>query len=55
MAQYRPEFMAHKYKPIARAILCEEFVEAVQWAIEAGLKNLDETSLRQFSYHRLKN
>jgi len=47
MAQYRVEHMAFNYPPIARAITPAEFVEAIGWAEEAGLTNLDRRSLAQ--------
>lgn len=45
MAQYRVEHKAFEYEPIARAITGEEYVEAMEWAMEAGLTNLDHRSL----------
>lgn len=47
MAQYRVEHMAFNYPRIARAISREEFLEAIQWAEDAGLRNLDKRSLSQ--------
>jgi len=47
MAQYRPEHLAFDYPPIARATTPEEFLEAMQWAEEAGLTNLDARSRAQ--------
>jgi putative pyruvate formate lyase activating enzyme len=41
MAQYTPLHKASEYPKIARRLTREEFVEAVQWATEAGLTNLD--------------
>jgi putative pyruvate formate lyase activating enzyme len=41
MAQYRPEHKAFDYPKIARRITNEEFQQAVTWAKEAGLTNLD--------------
>ncbi len=52
MAQYRVEFKAFEYEEIARAITSEEFVEAMEWALEAGLSNLDQRSLAQLAIHR---
>jgi len=52
MSQYRVEFMAFNFPQIARAITSEEFVEAVQWAKEAGLTNLDERTLSHYRLHR---
>ena len=47
MSQYRVEHEAFNHPRIARAITPEEFLEAVQWAEEAGLRNLDPRSLLQ--------
>ena len=52
MSQYRVEFKAYEYEKIARAIKPEEFIEAMEWAKEAGLTNLDERSLSL--YERLR-
>ena len=52
MAQYRVEHRAFEYERIARAITPEEFVEAMEWAKEAGLTNLDERSLANLEIHR---
>ena len=52
MSQYRVEFEAFEYEEIARAITSEEYVEAMEWAKEAGLTNLDERSLAQLNLHR---
>ena len=52
MSQYRVEFRAFEYEEISRAITSEEFVEAMEWAKEAGLTNLDERSLSQLEVHR---
>jgi putative pyruvate formate lyase activating enzyme len=41
MAQYRPEHRASEYPELARRITTDEYRQAVQWAREAGLKNLD--------------
>ncbi len=51
MSQYRVEFEAFEYDKIARAITSEEFVEAIEWAREAGLTNLDERSLARYDLH----
>ncbi|AHE98946.1 radical SAM protein [Thioalkalivibrio paradoxus] len=52
MAQYRVEHRAFEYEAIARAITSEEFLEAMDWAEQAGLTNLDERSLAQAALHR---
>jgi putative pyruvate formate lyase activating enzyme len=52
MSQYRVDHLAFEYERIARAITSEEYVEAMEWAIEAGLTNLDQRSLAQLDVHR---
>ena len=52
MAQYRVEYRAFEYPLIARAITSEEFLEAMQWAEDAGLTNLDQRSLANRDFHR---
>jgi putative pyruvate formate lyase activating enzyme len=52
MAQYRVEFRAFEHEQIARAITSQEFLEAMDWARAAGLRNLDERSLAQAEVHR---
>ncbi|WP_084590897.1 radical SAM protein [Desulfonatronovibrio magnus] len=52
MSQYRVEHMAFEYERISRAINSREFVEAIDWAIEAGLTNLDERSMSQYMIHK---
>jgi putative pyruvate formate lyase activating enzyme len=41
MAQYRPEHRALEYPKIARRINAEEWRQALSWAEQAGLTNLD--------------
>jgi putative pyruvate formate lyase activating enzyme len=41
MAQYRPEHKAHDYSEIARGLTKDEWNQALRWAREAGLKNLN--------------
>jgi putative pyruvate formate lyase activating enzyme len=41
MAQYRPDHKAFDHPEIARRISTEEWQQALLWAREAGLKNLD--------------
>ncbi len=52
MAQYRVEHRAFEYSDIARAISSQEFVEAIDWAKEAGLTNLDQRSMSHYDMHR---
>ncbi|MDZ7261781.1 MAG: radical SAM protein [candidate division KSB1 bacterium] len=41
MSQYRPMYKAFDYPEIARRITREEYSDAVRWAQQAGLTNLD--------------
>ncbi len=41
MSQYRPAHQAHKYPKISRRITRKEYHNAVKWAKEAGLSNLE--------------
>lgn len=41
MSQYRPMYKAHKYPKIARKLVRKEYKDAVTWAKNAGLTNLD--------------
>jgi putative pyruvate formate lyase activating enzyme len=41
MSQYRPMYKAFDYPEIARRLKREEYAEAVKWAEDAGLTNLD--------------
>lgn len=41
MAQYTPVYRANEFPEISRMITREEYKEAVNWAKEAGLTNLD--------------
>jgi putative pyruvate formate lyase activating enzyme len=41
MSQYRPMYKANEYPAISRRLHREEYQEAIQWAKEAGLTNLD--------------
>jgi putative pyruvate formate lyase activating enzyme len=45
MAQYRVEYRAFEYPEISRGITVEEFLEAMKWAEQYGLTNLDPHSL----------
>ena len=47
MSQYRVEFNAAEHEKIARAISPQEFLEAMDWAEEAELTNLDSRSVAQ--------
>lgn len=52
MAQYRVDYRAFDYPDIARAITAGEFVEAMEWAEAAGLRNLDARSVSQRNVQR---
>ena len=41
MSQYTPVYKASKYQEISRRITREEYNEAIRWAKESGLTNLD--------------
>ena len=41
MSQYRPMYEAFDYPKISRRLKREEYTDAVKWAKEAGLTNLD--------------
>ena len=55
MSQYRVEHKAFEFPDIARAITTEEYLEAMDWAEEAGLTNLDERSLMQRDLFRRRS
>jgi putative pyruvate formate lyase activating enzyme len=57
MHQYHVDYKAFEYPEIWRAITVEEYLEAMQWAQEYGLKNLDPKSLviRDFFVRHEKN
>jgi putative pyruvate formate lyase activating enzyme len=50
MGQYRPEYRAREFPEIARPVSREEFAQAVVWARDAGLTNLDPSSLGLLRY-----
>jgi len=41
MSQYRPMYKADQYHEISRRLTNKEYIEAVMWAKQAGLTNLD--------------
>ncbi len=41
MVQYRPEYNACQYSSIARSLTGKEYADAINWAKEVGLTNLD--------------
>ena len=52
MGQYRVEHRAFEYPEIARAINSQEFIEAIDWAREAGLSNLDQRAMSHYQVFR---
>jgi putative pyruvate formate lyase activating enzyme len=55
MPQYRVDYRAFDHPPIARAITPEEFLEAMDWAVEAGLTNLAARSVAQRRVYRRRS
>ena len=54
MSQYHVDFKAFEYPEIARGITVQEFIEAMQWATDYGLTNLDPRSIRIRDYYLKK-
>jgi putative pyruvate formate lyase activating enzyme len=52
MAQYRVEYRAYEHPEIARGITPQEFLEAMGWAKEHGLTNLDAHSVQLLNTYR---
>lgn len=52
ISQYRVEYKAFEYEEISRSITPEEFIEAIDWALEAGFTNLDNRSLSRYHIHQ---
>lgn len=48
MPQYRVAYKAFEYPAIARGITMWEFQEAIEWAYEVGLTNMDQRSRQGF-------
>lgn len=55
MSQYRVEHRAFEHPKIARAITPQEYLEAMEWAEAAGLRNLDERSVMQKEVFRRRS
>jgi putative pyruvate formate lyase activating enzyme len=51
MAQYRVEYKAFEHSEIARGITVQEFMEAIDWAREYGLTNLDPRSKALWDFY----
>jgi putative pyruvate formate lyase activating enzyme len=54
MPQYRVEYKAYEHPEIARGITVQEFLEAMDWAEQAGLTNLDQHSAAVGNFYRLR-
>ncbi len=52
MPQYRVEYKAYEYPEISRGITVQEFLEAMDWAEEYGLSNLDPKSAAVRDFYR---
>jgi putative pyruvate formate lyase activating enzyme len=52
MVQYHVDYKAYEYPEIARAITVEEFLEAVKWAKQYGLTNLDHQTVATWDFYR---
>ena len=52
MSQYHVAYRAAEFEEIARAITAEEYLEAMAWAEESGLQNLDPRSLTTRNIYR---
>lgn len=52
MSQYRVEYKAYDYPQIARGITVQEFLEAMDWAEQYGLTNLDPRSVRLRDFYK---
>ena len=52
MAQYRVEYKAYEHSEINRGITVQEFLEAVDWAINSGLTNLDPQSNHLYNFYK---
>jgi putative pyruvate formate lyase activating enzyme len=56
MPQYRVDYKAYEYPEISRGITVDEFLEAMAWAEQYGLTNLDPktVAVRDFYLERKK-
>jgi len=52
MPQYRVEYKAYEHPKISRGITVGEFLEAIGWAEQAGLTNLDPKSAAVAEFYR---
>ena len=54
MHQYRVDYKAYEYPEIWRAITAQEYLEAMDWAVEHGLNNLDPRSVAVYEIYARK-
>jgi len=54
MHQYRVEYKAYEHPEIWRAITAQEYLEAMDWAVIAGLTNLDPRSVALYEFYARK-
>jgi len=52
MPQYRVEYKAYEYPKISRGITVNEFLEAIEWAKQSSLTNLDPKSVGVYEFYR---
>jgi putative pyruvate formate lyase activating enzyme len=52
MSQYHVDYKAYEYPEIARAITVQEFLEAVEWAVQSGLTNLDSKTVATWNMYQ---
>jgi putative pyruvate formate lyase activating enzyme len=52
MSQYHVDYKAYDYPAIARGITIQEFLEAVQWAKNYGLTNLDYQTMATWDFYQ---
>ena len=52
MPQYRVEYKAYEYPKISRGITVNEFLEAIEWAKQSSLTNLDPKSVAVYEFYR---
>jgi len=52
MSQYHVDYRAYEYPEIARAITVQEFLEAVEWAVQSGLTNLDYKTVATWNMYQ---
>ncbi len=52
MPQYHVDYEAYNYPEIARGITVEEFIEAIEWAQESGLNNIDKRAMSVYRQYK---